>query len=130
MKTQTVNLPFSVRLDTDGNGFSYVEDNRLSVSCYARNGEAVKRLKAGIAKEVSAALDRAANWRKLALMTKAGELFLVEYSGGWLYHIAGPGRAYSGSCSSADWKTLEDCAADARKHAESSFGGIAWECSI
>src|SRR5688572_18633500 len=106
MKTATINLPFAVTLDSDGNGFSYVQDNRVSVSCYAKNGAAVKRLKEGLAREVSVALDNKTHYQKCAIATKAGEVFIVEYSNGWMYSIVGPGRGYAGS-TMGNWKTFD-----------------------
>jgi hypothetical protein len=127
---KTLQLGFVARIDTDGNGFSYIEDTRIAGSCYGTNGTATKQLKAKLEREVSDALDYRANHAKRMIGTKNGEVFLIQWMGGsYGYSIAGPGRDYCGS-SMADWKTCSDCAVDARKHAESSFGGIAWECSV
>lgn len=130
MQTKTLQLGFRATIDSDGNGFSYVEDSRISASCYGTNGTATKKLKELLEREVADALDYKANHAKRMIGTKNGEVFLIHWMGAtYGYSIAGPGRDYSGS-SIGPWKTCADCTADARKHAESAFGGIAWECSV
>jgi hypothetical protein len=129
-KQHTLNVGFTALLDTDGNGFSFVEDSRISASCYGTSGTVTKRLKGLLEREVNDALDYKANHAKRMIGTKNGEVFLIQWFGPtYGYSIAGPGRDYSGSCM-GPWKTCVDCAAEARKHAESAFGGIAWECSV
>jgi hypothetical protein len=130
MQAKTLTIGFRANLDTDGNGFSYVEDTRIAASCYGTNGTATKQLKTLLEREVSDALDCRANHAKRMIGTRNGEVFLVQWFGPtYGYSIAGPGRQYSGS-TMGPWKTMADCLPDARKHAESAFGGIAWECSV
>lgn len=131
MSEKTINIPFTVQLDTDGNGFSFVDDTRVSVSCYAKNGKAIETLRTGIKRELDRALDTVANaTHKRAIGTVQGEVFICLYdSGAWQYSIVGPGRGYSGTCC-GPWKGIDDVLVDARKHAVDGFGGIAWECSF
>lgn len=130
-ETKQVALRFPVRLDTDGNGFSYCEDMRFDgCSCYAKPAKAIDTLKAMIAMEIDVALDTHHHHRKTAIGTVAGPVFIVERAHKhWQYSIVGPDRAYAGS-TMADWLSHDACVRDAIKHAEGAFGGVAWQSSF
>ena len=82
-----------------------------------------------MAKEVNEGLGRILHWRRRLLATKQGEVLLIEWRyGQWIYHISGPGRTGAGSC--MGWDTIEQCEAAAKSHAESAYGGVAWECTL
>lgn len=130
MKTITVNVPFAASVNTDGNGFSYINDSRLSVSGYMTDASAPKKLREILVREVNSALDNSANRNQRLLATNNGHIFVVSYNNGWAYYISGPGRKSASSCHGSDWRTIEDCLTDARKHINSAFDGIAWECAI
>lgn len=129
-ETKTLSLKFPVRLDTDGNGFSYVEDHRLSASCYAKNGKAIDTLRGMVAMEIDRALDTVNHHQKTAIGTKNGPVFIVERAhGSWMYSIVGPDRKCAGS-TIANWLSHDATVRDALKHAESAFGGVAWQSSF
>lgn len=130
MKQTTISIKFPVRLDTDGNGFSYVEDDRFSASCYARNGKAVDTLRAETSMAIDRGLDTVRYGQKCAIGTVDGPVFVVERKYGcWQYSIVGPDRTLAGS-SVGSWVSFDSVVQDAEKHASSSFGGIAWKSSF
>ena len=130
MQTHKINVGFNAILDSDGNGFSYFEDTRIPESCYARNGSVVKQLKAGLEKRINSGLNELANWQQYMIGTVQGEVFIVQYRNDcWQYSIGGPGRNYAGS-TLGGMDTFAVAKEHARRHAESSFGGIALEHSF
>ncbi len=129
MKQAKINIAFPVRLDTDGNGFSYVDDNRLHVSCYGTNGIATKQLRDGLQKHVDIALENNSRSSKQLIVCADGHVIMCEYNGGFVYHIASSGRGYASSCLQ-QWNNFDELCKSARDHAESAYGGIAWESSV
>jgi hypothetical protein len=124
-----INVPFPAKLDTDTNCYSYIDHPYVSASCYAKEGKARKELAKNVADQVSAALLQVKNYRQCAIGTVQGEVFVIQFRhGSWCYSIVGPDRKFGGSCSSS--QNYDETVASAKRHIESTFGGIAWECSL
>ena len=119
----TIMVPFTV-LDGD-NGAKFIGHDHLHGMCYGKS--AVKKLREIAIASVESALEDKANYRNRMIATKAGEVFFVRFShGAWGYDIYGPDRHGASSCIMGG--DFDAVLASARKHAESAFGGIAWEC--
>lgn len=52
-------------------------------------------------------------------------LIVAREHGAWGYTMHGAGRSGYSSCCGAE--SFETCVADAKRHAESSYAGVAWE---
>lgn len=129
MKKQTINIPFQVILDSDGNGFSFVEDNRIHATTYGVNGKATKTLRELTAQAIDIALSNHEHSRKTAIGCGNGAVLVVNYyHPQWQYDTVGPDRKHS-SCSMG-WDSYEDCMESAKRHAESGYDGVKWICSF
>jgi hypothetical protein len=126
----TINVPFSVKLDTDSHGYAYVDHPMLSASVYGSVSAAKKELKTRITEQIEEGLKTLKSYQTRAIGTKEGSVFIVRYHvGSWSYSIVGPGRKFGGSCMLRD-NTFDATLAAAMQHIEQSFDGVAWECSL
>ena len=127
-QTVTINVPFTAHLETDSNGYSYIDHPNMRGSLYAPAAKAKTKLKALAIADVEEALKTVKNYQGYAVGVANGSVHIIHYRFGcWCYHTVGPDRKYAGSCSGA--KSFEECREDARRHAEQQ-GGIIWESSI
>ncbi len=131
MKTITMNYPIAIQVEEESQVTkAYCFHVPGATVEYGSNGSSVSKMK----KTVKSLVDDAIKFshreyqQKRIIATSDGHVLLVCcIHGAWGYFQASGERNYAGSCSgSNDFdKTLDD----ARKHAESSYGGILWECS-
>lgn len=129
MTEATINVPFAAKLETDSNCFGYVDHPSVSASCYAKEAKARNVLKANLIEQVNEALRTVKNYQTRALGTAEGVVFIVRYHvGSWQYSIVGPDRKFGGSCHGR--QSFDETLADAKRHIESTFGGVVWECSL
>jgi len=129
MQTKTITVPFTMTYRDDDHGFAYVNDDTMSISCYAPSAAAAaSKMRPQIIEKIREALEDVKSSRWI-IGTKAGDVFVVEHSlGAWGYRIAGPDRLGVSSCWGPD--TFEEARDRARKHVEQAFNGIAWEHSL
>lgn len=124
-----IRIPFRCRLMVDEAGFSYALDVEGTGFHAGSIGQAKKRLREMIEKNIKHALDAQALDHTLRTMygTKDGSVFLVEYRYGvWGYSIWGPDR--KGHSSTSGWMERKEAEERAERHIESAFGGVAWKC--
>ena len=133
MPTQTITVPFRVVRRDDDHGFTYVDHEALSLSCYASSqSSAVAKLRPQLVAAVGDALVAVDSEHRRQWIIGAGDgsVFLVQYSlGSWGYRICGSGRSYACSSWASD-STMEDAIAMARTHAADAFGGVGWEHAL
>lgn len=127
MKT-TINVPFAVELNGP-TGSSYVLDVS-GVSCYGSAAKAKNLLREQLRARIAEALTRQENTGQRVLGCTDGTLLLVSYAGNgaWGYSIINRDHQASGGCiGAASFKAATE---DAIRHAEQSYGGVAWQVRI
>jgi len=126
----TINIPFPAKLETDSNYYGYVDHSSLHATTYGKASKAKETLRKRITEQIEEALLTVKNYQKRALGTVEGSVFVIQFHlGSWGYAIVGPGRKFGGSCTIGT-RNFEETVAAATKHANDSFGGIAWDCSL
>ena len=128
MTEKTVNVPFTVSLEDDGNTVkAYAFDVPDATVTYGSNGTALTKMRDIVIRKVKEAVKHTGReyTRRRIVACVDGTILVVGHDG---YAIAGPDRTYATGCYGEPGfdKALEY----ARKHAASGFGGIAWECSL
>ena len=130
MTTIGINATIERTIDPGDPVFACALDNSgkvlTSLIHHGSEAQARKRLKALVSENLADLRDERENWQRHAIGCTDGTVLLVEYSrGSWGYRMCGPGREYAPSCLSNDdfVQTLDS----ARKHADSSYGGISWQ---
>ena len=92
--------------------------------------QARKLLRAGAIHAIAAHQADELNYQQHIIGCTDGTVLVVQYrSGCWCYRIAGKDRNCACTCLFNSEATYQDTLENARKHAESSFGGIAWDHS-
>jgi hypothetical protein len=125
MKTETLNIPFSITFNPD-DGFAYTND--LNASVYASSpNNAKSKLRPLVTQQIADALTHVRNRQTRVLGCACGEVLIVNFRyGSWGYDIAGPGRNHCASCSG--FNSLEEAIEKAHDHANQVWGGVAWQC--
>lgn len=128
-----INISFEVetpKLVDRERHFYFVRHPHLSAGVFAsKPSSAARKLRAIVSKEIEEALRQRACGGRHIIKCRSGEIILVSYRGGWFYSIARDGWV-GGECragSSVSFSTLADALAVARRHADSSYGGVEWE---
>lgn len=127
----TVSIKFPIRLCADG--FCFVDDDRLSASNYYGHtlAKARKHLALCVESEIEGLLTASKHKDKYVIGCVDGTVLFVRFQhGGWGYEICGPGRSISAGCLMGKGIGKDSTIESARKHAEQSYGGIAWQHSV
>lgn len=130
MTQATITLPFTLRMVDDETGFTYFDHDHVHESGYFGSmAQAKRKLRAQLRDVVNEALRTVENYRTQLLATNDGHVFTVRYRySHWGYSISGSDRGHSSSVAGRD--SFDEALADARRHIDDAFGGVAWECAV
>lgn len=124
----TVSFPIFIEHTSNGGHGFFSFDCPLSGMEYGSDNQIKTKLRARAEMQVAEALRAVGNQRSRIIGCTDGTILLVRFRhDAWGYEIAGPGRNYAGACIGG--KDFEDVLEAARRHAEGSYGGVAWENS-
>ena len=99
-----------------------------SILCRGSLANTRRELKATTLRALSELQDMRDNYEQRIIGCTDGTVLIVQYRNGcWCYRIAGKGRNCACTCLFNSEATYQDTLENARKHAESSFGGISWD---
>lgn len=127
MTESTITLQFPVKMSNEQTGFTYIEHDAIHLSVYARSLAGAKsKLRPVLQQTIDEALKQVTEYRQRFIATNRGEVLLVQYrNASWGYEIAGPDRQHT--CGISGHESYEHACESARRHAGSSYDGIAWE---
>lgn len=132
MKNVTVNYPVALQVDDQSQPERiYCVDVPGSMMQYGITARSFRKMKAHVFELIDKAINDSDsdNRRKRLLVCRDGHcLVILREHGNWGYYMASSDRDYAGS----SWgrASMDEALADARRHAEQSYGGIAWESTL
>lgn len=77
---------------------------------------------------VQDALAAAASPEREMIGCNDGTVLLVAYHGAWAHEIAGPGRKHA--CATTGYTSFQEAREGAVRHADQSYGGVAWQLRL
>lgn len=126
-------LNISFRLLTDTKDWQspkiFVDHPLLDGYIHGNGSKAKDQLRTRISEQIEEGLRAKHNHRGRIIGSKAGEVFVIRWAfDGWQVEIAGPDRKFAGS--SSGYESFDEAIAKAKDHIDSTFAGVAWECSL
>lgn len=130
--TKRVSLPVRSWVSDAGEIYHAVEyRGDYLTTAHGRRESTVKRdLQRQVLDVLKADQVRDRNFQRRLIVCKDGTVLIIEYKHGWEYRIAHEGYASASACMMGQDSTFKEVLEAAVKHANSAYGGIAWESSL
>lgn len=124
------NVSFGVLIRRDSHGaHGYIDHPNLSGVAYGSDAQIKNKLKALAEVQISEALRQQKEVRSRAVGCVDGTVLVIQFRyDAWSYCFAGPNHPKGGCV--VGGKDFDDVLASAKRHAEQSYGGVAWESGL
>ena len=128
METVKINVPFEAVVEHGENLFGHVTHPYVSMCGYGKASSIKKDFQGKLAALVNDGLQALRNTESRLIACQSGEVIVVRFAfGSWQYTITRQGQ-HGSTCVTG--QTFDKVCEAARSHANTSYGGIAWESYI